>query len=58
MDATSYHDIKSSLCLLYLDDSRPRLVGFSGGKYSTMLASLIQRNSGCSNANRPESNPK
>lgn len=41
MDATSYHDIKSSLRQLYLDDPRPWLVGFSGGKDSTMLASLI-----------------
>ena len=41
MDATSYHDIKSSLRQLYLDDPRPGLVGFSGGKDSTMLASLI-----------------
>ena len=41
MDATSYLDIKSSLRQLYLDDPRPWLVGFSGGKDSTMLASLI-----------------
>jgi DNA sulfur modification protein DndC len=41
MDATSYQDIKSSLRQLYLDDPRPWLVGFSGGKDSTMLASLI-----------------
>lgn len=41
MDATSYHDIKSSLRQLYLDDPRPWLVDFSGGKDSTMLASLI-----------------
>jgi 3'-phosphoadenosine 5'-phosphosulfate sulfotransferase (PAPS reductase)/FAD synthetase len=41
MDATSYHDIRSSLRQLYLDDPRPWLVGFSGGKDSTMLASLI-----------------
>ena len=40
MDATSYHDIKSALRQLYLDDPRPWLVGFSGGKDSTMLASL------------------
>ena len=30
MDGTSYHDIKSSLRQLYLDDPRPWLVGFSG----------------------------
>jgi 3'-phosphoadenosine 5'-phosphosulfate sulfotransferase (PAPS reductase)/FAD synthetase len=41
MDATSYHDIKSSLRRLYLDAPRPWLVGFRGGKDSTMLASLI-----------------
>ena len=41
MDATSYHDIKGALRQLYLDDPRPWLVGFSGGKDSTMLASLI-----------------
>ena len=41
MDATSYHGIKSALRQLYLDDPRPWLVGFSGGKDSTMLASLI-----------------
>lgn len=41
MDATSYHDIKSSLRQIYLDDPRPWLVGFSGGKDSTMVASLI-----------------
>src|ERR1039458_7155104 len=41
MDATSYQDIKSSLRQLYLNDPRPWLVGFSGGKDSTMLASLI-----------------
>ena len=41
MDATSYQDIKSSLRQLHLDDPRPWLVGFSGGKDSTMVASLI-----------------
>jgi DNA sulfur modification protein DndC len=41
MDATSYQDIKNSLRQLYLDDPRPWLVGFSGGKDSTMVASLI-----------------
>ena len=41
MDATSYQDIKSSLRQLYLDDPHPWLVGFSGGKDSTMVASLI-----------------
>src|ERR1039458_2238171 len=41
MDATSYLCIKSSLRQLYLDDPRPWRVGFSGGKDSTMPASLI-----------------
>ena len=41
MGASSYSDIKVSLRSLYLDDPRPWLVGFSGGKDSTMLASLI-----------------
>ncbi len=36
-----FQDIKDSLRQLYLDDQRPWLVGFSGGKDSTMLASLI-----------------
>jgi hypothetical protein len=40
MDATSYRDIKSALRQLYLDDPRPWLVGFGGGKNSTMLGSL------------------
>lgn len=36
-----FQEIKGSLQQLYLEDERPRLVGFSGGKDSTMLASLI-----------------
>ena len=36
-----FTDIKDSLRELYLDDERPWLIGFSGGKDSTMLASLI-----------------
>jgi DNA sulfur modification protein DndC len=36
-----FQDIKDSLRQLYLEDKRPWLVGFSGGKDSTMLASLI-----------------
>jgi DNA sulfur modification protein DndC len=38
---TAYRDIKESLRRLYLEDDRPWLVGFSGGKDSTMLASLV-----------------
>ena len=41
MTATTYQEIKTSLSQLYSDDNRPWLVGFSGGKDSTMLASLI-----------------
>ena len=41
MANTTYREIKDSLTLLYLDDPRPWLVGFSGGKDSTLLASLI-----------------
>jgi DNA sulfur modification protein DndC len=41
MADTSYSEIKNSLRDLYLDDPRPWLVGFSGGKDSTMVASVI-----------------
>ena len=41
MSQTIFQTIKDSLRKLYLEDSRPWLVGFSGGKDSTMLASLI-----------------
>lgn len=41
MATTTYQDIRNSLQKLYLEDNRPWLVGFSGGKDSTMLASLI-----------------
>ncbi len=36
-----FQEIKASLQELYLEDQRPWLVGFSGGKDSTMLAALI-----------------
>jgi DNA sulfur modification protein DndC len=36
-----FQDIKAGLRQLYLEDERPWLVGFSGGKDSAMLASLI-----------------
>jgi DNA sulfur modification protein DndC len=39
--STTYQDIKSALHQLYTEDDRPWLVGFSGGKDSTMLASLV-----------------
>jgi len=41
MSITIYQDIKTFLRQLYLGDDRPWLVGFSGGKDSTMLASLV-----------------
>ncbi len=41
MEAGSYQRIRDSLRRLYLNDPRPWLVGFSGGKDSTMVASLI-----------------
>jgi DNA sulfur modification protein DndC len=41
MSTTAYTNIRNSLCQIYLEDNRPWLVGFSGGKDSTMLASLI-----------------
>jgi len=41
MPNTTYRDIKDTLNQLYLRDARPWLVGFSGGKDSTMLTSLI-----------------
>ena len=41
MAVTIFQDIKRSLRRLYVEDERPWLVGFSGGKDSTMLASLI-----------------
>lgn len=37
----AYKEIKDFLKQLYLEDNRPWLVGFSGGKDSTMLAALI-----------------
>jgi NH3-dependent NAD+ synthetase len=41
MGTSSYSEIKDSLRQFYLGDPRPWLVGFSGGKDSTMLAALI-----------------
>ena len=41
MATMTYRDIRETLSQLYLEDDRPWLVGFSGGKDSTMLASLI-----------------
>ncbi|MEM2111864.1 MAG: DNA phosphorothioation system sulfurtransferase DndC [Candidatus Bathyarchaeia archaeon] len=41
MPGISYQEIKDTLINLYLNDHRPWLVGFSGGKDSTMVASLI-----------------
>ena len=36
-----FHEIRDSLRTVYLADPRPWLIGFSGGKDSTMVASLI-----------------
>jgi DNA sulfur modification protein DndC len=41
MPNASYKDIRDTLIHLYSDDDRPWLVGFSGGKDSTMVVSLI-----------------
>lgn len=41
MASTSYQEIRDSMRQLYLEDPRPWLVGFSGGKDSTMVASLV-----------------
>lgn len=41
MTTSVYQDIRENLRELYLEDTRPWLVGFSGGKDSTMLASLV-----------------
>src|SRR4030042_6818106 len=41
MTTGAYKEIRDFLSQLYLEDDRPWLVGFSGGKDSTMLASLI-----------------
>ncbi len=41
MTTTAYAKIRDLLGHLYHEDNRPWLVGFSGGKDSTMLASLI-----------------
>ncbi len=41
MVANRYKDIKDSLKQLYREDDCPWLIGFSGGKDSTMLASMI-----------------
>ena len=41
MANATYREIRTSLTQLYLDAPRPWLVGFSGGKDSTLLTSLI-----------------
>lgn len=40
MAGTAYKDIRDSLIELYAEDGRPWLVGFSGGKDSTMLETV------------------
>ena len=34
MPVSAYQEIRTNLCDLYLEDDRPWLVGFSGGKES------------------------
>src|SRR5258708_7736405 len=41
MSRNIYQSIIASLQEMYLNDERPWLVGFSGGKDSTMVASLV-----------------
>jgi DNA sulfur modification protein DndC len=41
MPGNQFQDLKDSLRELYLGDDRPWLVGFSGGKDSTLVAQLI-----------------
>lgn len=41
MAVATYQQIKDSLRQLYLDAPRPWLVGFSGGKDSTLVAALV-----------------
>lgn len=41
MSANTFQKIKNSLHELYLKDARPWLVGFSGGKDSTLVAALV-----------------
>ena len=41
MPNSPFEDIRANLLQLYLEDERPWLVGFSGGKDSSMVASLI-----------------
>ena len=41
VEQSKYEEIRSSLRQLYLEDSRPWIIGFSGGKDSTMVAALV-----------------
>ena len=41
MALSSFNAIKDHLTQLYLADTRPWLVGFSGGKDSTLVAALV-----------------
>jgi DNA sulfur modification protein DndC len=41
METPSYQDIRDSLQQLYVDEPQPWLVGYSDGKDSTMVASLV-----------------
>jgi DNA sulfur modification protein DndC len=41
MSSTNFSEIRNNLQTLYLEDERPWLIGFSGGKDSSMVASLV-----------------
>lgn len=41
MSVSDYQHLRNNLHGLYVEDDRPWLVGFSGGKDSTMVASLV-----------------
>ena len=41
MASTSYSELRDSMRQLYVSDPRPWLVGFSGGKDSTLVAALV-----------------
>jgi hypothetical protein len=43
MQVSSYRDIRDSLLQLYIGDPRPWLVGYSGGKDSTMTDAALSR---------------
>ena len=54
MNKTVFEEIKEEMKLVYLHDSRPWMIGFSGGKDSTLLVSLVMEMI----RNLPDSYPK